>query len=136
MKRVVKRRKRPVEGSRGRTYTVTAVTTLPNPTIVHMACYHRLHPLGTPTELELEYVAVYGELVQAVAPTQLWHGGRIVILARNHSLRACLCCGKPARWKFVPEYEEYDDELYEKEGALCEDDLDPIIFCEDWRADG
>ena len=29
------------------------------------------------------------------------------------------------------EYEEYDDELYEEEGVLCEDDLDPITFCED-----
>lgn len=89
---------------------------------------------GTPTELELEYVAVYGELVQAVAPTQPWHGGRIVILGRNHPLRACLRCGRPAQWKFVPEYgeyEEYDDELYEEEGVLCEDDLDPMTFCDD-----
>ena len=111
-----------------------------NAAVPPLARFRHEYDYGTPTELELEYVAVYGELVQVVAPTQPWHGGRIVILARNHSLRACLCCGKPARWKFVAEYgeyEEYDDELYEEEGVLCEDDLDPITFCEDCApADG
>ena len=35
------------------------------------------------------------------------------------------------------EYEEYDDGLYEEEGVLCEDDPDPITFCEDCApADG
>ena len=111
-----------------------------NAAVPPLARFRHEYDYGTPTELELEYVAVYGELVQAVAPTQSWHGGRIVILARNHPLRACLRCRRPARWKFVPEYgdyEEYDDELYEEEGVLCEDDLDPIAFCEDCApADG
>ena len=105
-----------------------------NAAVPPLTKFRHEYDYGTPTELDLEYVAVYGELVQAVTPTQPWHGGQIVILARNHPLRACLRCGKPARWKFVPEYgeyEEYDDELYEEEGVLYEDDLDPITFCED-----
>ena len=93
---------------------------------------------GTPTELELQYVALFGELVQKLAPSQLWHGGKIVILARNHPLRACLRCVLPAHWKLAPEldeYEEYDDELYEEEGAMWAEDLDPITFCEECAPD-
>ena len=45
---------------------------------------------GNPTELE--HVAVFGELVQGLVPTQPWHRGKVVILARNHSLQACLHC--------------------------------------------
>lgn len=100
-----------------------------NAAVPPLAKFRHEYDYGTPTELELEYVAVYGELVQAVAPIQPWHGSRIVILARNHPLRACLRCGRPAQWKLVAEYgeyEEYDGELYEEEGVLCEDDLDPI----------
>ena len=91
------------------------------------------HDYGDPTDLTLAHRAVFGDLVQAVGPSQPWHGGRIVILARNSPLQACLRCGAPAHWRSAPEYdeyEEYDDELYESEGALCEDDLDPIPFCE------
>ena len=62
-----------------------------------------------PHWLELQYVADCGELVQMVAPTQPWHGGPIVIPARNHLLRACLRCGRPESWKFVPEYGEYEE---------------------------
>ena len=63
-----------------------------------------------------------------VSPAQPRHGGRIVILARNNPLQACLRCGQPAHWKAAPEYDEFeedDDELYESDGALCADDLDP-----------
>ena len=87
---------------------------------------------GYTTELVLEHVVTFVELVQRVSPTQPWHGGKIVILAQNHPLHACLRCGGPAYWKIVPqedEYEDYDDELYEKEGVLYIDDLDPITFC-------
>ena len=42
---------------------------------------------GSPTELELEHVAVFGELVQRPAPSQPWHGGKVVVLARNDPLR-------------------------------------------------
>ena len=86
------------------------------------------HDYGSPTELDLEYSAVFGEPVQAVSPSQPWHGGRIVILARNNPRQACLRCGQPAHWKAAPEYdelEEYDDELYDDEGVLCADDLGP-----------
>ena len=94
---------------------------------------------GTPTELELKHVAVFGELAQWISPSQSWHGGKIVILSRNHPLRACLRCGLPAHWKLAPEldeYEEYDDELYEEEGALRADYLDPGAFCEECVPDG
>ena len=39
---------------------------------------------GDPIELRLEHVAVFGELVQWVAPSQPRHVGRIVVLAQNH----------------------------------------------------
>ena len=87
---------------------------------------------GTPTELRLEHVASFRELVQRVSPSQPWHGGKIVVLARNHSQWDCLRCGQPAEWKLPIEYgedEEYDDELYEEEGVLGADDLDPVTFC-------
>ena len=93
---------------------------------------------GSPTELELEHVAVFGELVQGLAPTQPWHGGKVVILARNHSLRACLRCRRPAQWKSVPDYDEdeeyygeYDEEVYEGEGVMSVEDLDPVTFCDE-----
>ena len=57
-----------------------------------------------------------------------------VTLYELAQLRVCLRCGEPASWTLMPEYgeyEEYDDELYKEEGVLCEDDLDPITFCED-----
>ena len=105
-----------------------------NAAIPPLITFHHEFDYGSTTELELEYVAVFGELVQLVSPTQPWHGGKIVLLARNQSQQSCLCCGRPAYWKFAPqydEYEDYDDELYEDEGVLCEDDLDPITFCEE-----
>ena len=92
---------------------------------------------GRPTELVLEHVAMLGELLQWIAPSQPWHGGKIVILARNDSLRPCLRCRRPARWKAVPgcdddeEYHyEYDEELYEEEGVMSACDLDPVAFCD------
>ena len=89
---------------------------------------------GTPTGLELEHVAVFGGLVQALSPSQPWHGRKIVILARNDSMQACLSCGRPGSWKTLAEgdeYDDYDEELYEDEGVLSADDLDPITFCEE-----
>ena len=84
---------------------------------------------GSPTELVLEHVAVFGELVQWLALSQPWHGGKIVVLARNNSLRPCLRCRRPAQWKAVPEceedeeyYYEYDEELY---GGRCDVGLRP-----------
>ena len=93
---------------------------------------------GSPTELELQYVAVFGELVQQVRPSQPWHGGKIVVLARNHPRQPCLRCRRPAGWKSVPEYDEdekyhdeYDEGLYGDEGVMWADDLDPVTFCDD-----
>ena len=106
-----------------------------NAAIPPLARFEYEHDYGSPTELELEHVAVFGELAQLLTPSQPWHGGRIAILARNSPLQACLRCGGPAHWKVAPEYDEYeddyDDELYESEGVLSADDLDPITFCEE-----
>ena len=99
-----------------------------------LTAFHHEFDYGSTTELELEHLAVFGELIQKVAPTQPWHGGKIVILARNQSQRGCLRCGRPAQWKLAPQYDEYehsDDELHVDEAVLCEDDLDPITFCEE-----
>ena len=93
---------------------------------------------ATATELVLEHVAVFGELAQRVVPSQRWHGGKVVILARNHSLQACLRCRGPAQWKAIPEYDEdeehyfgYDEELYWDEGVMSADDLDLVTFCDE-----
>ena len=89
---------------------------------------------GATTELELECLAVLGDLVGQVSPKQPWHGGKIVILGQNHSQQTCLKCQQPALWKLVAEYDEdevFDYELYEAEQVLYEDDLDPITFCEE-----
>ena len=86
---------------------------------------------GATTELELECLAVLGDLVGQVSPKQPWHGGKIVILGQNHSQQTCLKCQQPALWKLVAEYDEdevFDYELYEAEQVLYEDDLDPITF--------
>ena len=69
---------------------------------------------GNPTELRLEHVAVFGELVRRPpAPSQPRHGGKTVVLARNDSLRSCLRCRCQAQWKSVPEYDEDEEYFYE-----------------------
>ena len=50
------------------------------------------------------------------------------MLARNDPLRASLRCRRPAQWKSVP---EYDEELYEDEGVMWTDGLDPVTFCDE-----
>ena len=111
-----------------------------NAAIPPLTTFHYEFDYGSTTELELEHRAVFDELTQAISPAQLWHGGKIVILAESHPQQTCLRCGRPAHWKLAPQHDEdedYDDELYEEEGALCEDDLDPITFCEECApADG
>ena len=87
---------------------------------------------GTPTELTLEHVEAFGGLAQALSPLQPWHGGKIVVLARNLSLQSCHRCGRPAHWKVMPEDDEdedFDDELSEWEGAPDVDGPGPITFC-------
>ncbi len=69
---------------------------------------------GAPTNLVLEHVATFEGLVQTLFPLQPWHGGKIVVLARNHPLQSCLNCGHPAEWKIVQDryaYEDPDDEV-------------------------
>ena len=105
-----------------------------NAAIPPLTTFHYEFDYGSTTELELEHRAVFDELTQAISPAQLWHGGKIVILAESHPQQTCLRCGRPAHWKLAPQHDEdedYDDELYEEEGTLCEDDLDPITFCEE-----
>ena len=105
-----------------------------NAAIPPLARFEYEHDYGSPTKLDLEHRAVFGELVQAVSPAQPWHGGKIVILARNNPLQVCLRCGRPAHWRAaleLGEFEVYEEDLYESEGALCADDLDPITFCEE-----
>ena len=53
------------------------------------------HEFDYDSPTELEHVAVFCELVQRLAPSHSWDGGRVVILARSHSLRACLLCRRP-----------------------------------------
>ena len=79
-----------------------------NAAIPPLAKFEYEHDSGSPTELTLEHSAVFGELIQAVSPPQPLHGGRIVILARNNPLQACLRCGGPAHWRVVPEYDEFE----------------------------
>ena len=50
---------------------------------------------GSPTELELEHVAVFGELVQRPAPSQPWHGGKVVVLARPLAGQPALPAPRP-----------------------------------------
>ena len=50
------------------------------------------------------------------------------MLARNDPLRAGLRRRRPAQWKSVPEYHE---ELYEDEGVMWTDDLEPVTFCDE-----
>ena len=105
-----------------------------NAAIPPLARFEYEHDYGSPTKLDLEHCAVFGELVQAVSPAQPWHGGKIVILARNNPLQVCLRCGRPAHWRAdleLGEFEVYEEDFYESEGVLCADDLDPITFCEE-----
>ena len=50
---------------------------------------------------------------------QPWHGGKIVVLARNHPLQSCSLCGRPAQWRLIPA----DDDF-----VGPEDDFDDDIF--------
>ena len=65
--------------------------------------------------------------MQALSPSQPWHGGKIVVLARNHPLQSCCQCGRPAQWRIVSEEDEYDD----PDDELVDWDDDPGLntFC-------
>ena len=67
-----------------------------NAVILLLAKFEHEFGYGRPTGLVLEQVGMLGELVQWIAPSQPWHGGKIVILARNGSLRpACAVGARP-----------------------------------------
>ena len=101
--------------------------------------FEHQYDYGTTTELDLRHVNEFEGLAQALGPAQPWHGGKIVVLARNHPLRSCSQCGRPAQWRTVPEEDEHEDpgdELFDWEGdELLDwdgdryDDPDPGTFC-------
>ena len=80
--------------------------------------FEHQYDYGTTTELDLRHVNEFEGLAQALSPSQPWHGGKIVVLARNHPLQSCCQCGRPAQWRIVSEEDEYDDpddELVDRE---------------------
>lgn len=88
---------------------------------------------GTTTDLELRHTGEFEGLVQALSPTQPWHGRKIVILARNSPLRSCCMCGRPAQWRLVPDLcEDEEDEYAESDDGLF-GLVDDVIF--DWNDD-
>jgi len=64
---------------------------------------------GTTTDLDLRHVHEFEGLAQVLAPSQPWHGRKIVILARNHPLQSCCLCRRPARWRMLSDDDEHDD---------------------------
>ncbi len=97
-----------------------------NAAVPPLTTFHHEFDYGSTAELELEYVAVFGELIQKVSPMQPWPGT---------NLRKGACAADDRRTgKLAPQcndYEYSDEELYVDQGMLCEADLDPITFCED-----
>ena len=81
--------------------------------------FEHVFDYGTTTELELRHPGEFEGLVQALSPMQPWHGGKIVVLARNHPLQSCCLCRRPAKWRIVAD----DDDLEDPE-----DDFDDDIF--------
>ena len=84
-----------------------------------------------PPSLDLRHVNEFEGLARALSPSQSWHGGKIVVLARNHPLQCCCQCGRAAQWRTVPEEDEYDDPADE----LCEWDDDEFLFWDGDRDD-
>ena len=94
---------------------------------------------GTTTDLDLRHVHEFEGLAQVLGPSQPWHGGKIVVLARNLSLMPCRECRRPAQWRMLSEEDEHDDpddELgdWEDDEFLFWDedyDLVPNTFCDE-----
>ena len=90
------------------------------------------HDYGSPTELVIERVAVFEGLVQKISHSQPWHGGRIVVLGRNHSLRSCRICDRPAGWRIVQDndgYDDEDDEFFEWDEEPDGDYPEQVTYC-------
>ena len=97
---------------------------------------------GTTTDLELRHVHEFEGLAQILGPSQPWHGGKIVVFARNLPLQTCCLCGHPAQWRLIPDEDEDDydpdDDLFgwEDDEFLfwdedAEDDTAPNTFCDE-----
>ena len=96
---------------------------------------------GTTTELDLRHVHEFDGLAQELGPTQPWHGGKIVVLARNIPLLTCCECGRPARWRMLSDDDAHDDPYDElgdwedDEFLFWDEDLDvdpaPNTFCDE-----
>ena len=87
---------------------------------------------GTPTELDLRHAGEFEGLAQALSPSQPWHRGKIVVLARNHPLQSCCQCGRPAQWRLVPEtYEDEEDEWDDEDELFYREDEEPLDW--DWE---
>ena len=52
--------------------------------------FEHQYDYGTTTDLDLRHAGEFEGLVQALGPSQPWHGGKIVVLVRNHPLRQSL----------------------------------------------
>ena len=94
---------------------------------------------GTTTDLDLRHVHEFEALAQVLGPSQPWHGGKIVVLARNLPMRTFCQCGRPAQWRMLSEDDEHsapDDEFddwEDDEFLFWDEDLDddpaPNTFC-------
>ena len=102
-----------------------SATSKRNPWFEHQYDY------GTTTDLDLRHAGEFEGLVQALGPSQPWHGGKIVVLARNHPLQSCSLCGRPAQWRIVSEEDEYDD----PDDELCDWEDDEFLFWDGDRDD-
>ena len=69
--------------------------------------FEHQYDYGTTTGLDLRHAGEFEGLVQALGPSQPWHGGKIVVLARNHPLQSCSLCGRPAQWRLVPADDDF-----------------------------
>jgi len=92
---------------------------------------------GTTTDLDLRHVHEFEGLAQVLSPSQPWHGGKIVVLARNLPMQTCCQCGRPAQWRMLSEEDERDelDDWEDDEFLFWDEDTDedtaPNTFCDD-----
>ena len=93
--------------------------------------FEHQYDYGTITELDLRHVNEFEGLAQALSPSQPWHGGKIVVIARNHPLQSFCLCGGPAQWRVVSEDDEYDD----PDDELVDREADEFLFWDGDRDD-
>ena len=105
--------------------------------------FEHQYDYGTTTDLDLRHAGEFEGLVQALGPSQPWHGGKIVVLARNHPLQSCSLCGRPAQWRlvsadddFVDPEDDFDDDIFGWVGDEFlywdwDDDEDTNTYCDE-----